>query len=103
MPSLLLDERPGGCRLRLRAMPNAKRDALGLREDGTLLVRIHAPAVDGAANDAILQYLGKELLHLPRSAVRISRGERSRDKVLEIDAPADAVRAALEPHLRPSP
>lgn len=100
MSTLLLDDRPGGCRLRLRAMPNAKRDAIGLRDDGTLLVRIHAPAVDGAANDALLQYLGKELLHLPKSALRITRGERSRDKVLEIDAPAQAVRAALEPLLQ---
>lgn len=96
MSSLVLEERPHGCRLRLRATPNAKRDAISLRADGALLVRVRAPAVEGAANEAILRYVGRELLALPRGAVRLAQGERGRDKVLEIDAPAAQVRAALE-------
>lgn len=42
-----------------------------------------APPVDGAANDALLRYLS-DLLQLPRRAITIVSGEKSRDKILAI-------------------
>lgn len=91
-----LDPCPRGCRLRLRAAPGASRTGLALREDGTLVVRVNAPPVDGAANEAITRYLAREVLGLPRAAVRLVQGERGRDKVVEIEAPIEQVRASLE-------
>lgn len=51
-----------------------------------LKVRIAAPAVDGRANDALERYLA-EALGVPRSAVRVVKGARSRDKAVAVDAP----------------
>jgi uncharacterized protein (TIGR00251 family) len=53
---------------------------------GRLKVRIAAPAVDGRANDALERYLA-ETLGVPRSAVRVVKGERSRDKIVAVDDP----------------
>lgn len=51
-----------------------------------LKVRIAAPAVDGRANDALERYLA-EALGVPRRAVRVVKGERSRDKVIAVEDP----------------
>ena len=52
--------------------------------DGVLRVRVSAPPVDGAANEALLRLLAKRF-GVPRSALRIVSGETSRMKVVEID------------------
>jgi uncharacterized protein (TIGR00251 family) len=61
-----------------------------------LKVRLHAPPVDGAANDALVALLA-ERLDIPRRDVRIVQGATSRAKVVEITGTtAGAVRALAE-------
>jgi uncharacterized protein YggU (UPF0235/DUF167 family) len=70
--------------LRLRLTPRASTNAvLGWRADGVLGVRVTAPPVEGAANRAVEALLA-ERLGLPRSAVSVARGERSRDKLVRV-------------------
>jgi uncharacterized protein (TIGR00251 family) len=71
-------------RLDVRLQPRASRDEVAGRRNGRLLVRVTAPPVDDRANRALLKLIAKEF-GVPRSAVRIVSGVRSRDKVLEID------------------
>jgi uncharacterized protein (TIGR00251 family) len=52
--------------------------------EGVLIVRVTAPPIDGRANDAALRLVAKQL-RLPKTSVRIVRGHRSRDKVIEIE------------------
>lgn len=49
-----------------------------------ILVRLAAPPVDGAANDALIAFLA-ETLGVPRRSVAIVSGETSRDKRVEIE------------------
>lgn len=70
--------------LRVRVIPRAAKNALAGEREGALLVRLTAPPVEGAANDALLRFLSKAL-QVPRSAVTLLRGETSRDKVVRID------------------
>jgi uncharacterized protein YggU (UPF0235/DUF167 family) len=51
--------------------------------NGALRVRVTAAPVDGAANDAVVRVLA-EAFDLPRSAIQIIRGTRSRNKVVAI-------------------
>jgi len=78
--------------LAVSVVPNAKRTGADGLHDGALRVRLAAPPVDGKANEVLLQWVAKELA-LPHRAVTLARGERSRRKWLEIDAPQDAVAA----------
>jgi uncharacterized protein YggU (UPF0235/DUF167 family) len=62
---------------------------------GALLVRVAAPPLDGAANEALLRLLGRELGVAP-SAIQILRGAAGREKVLSVRGlTLEAVRARL--------
>ena len=51
--------------------------------DGHLLIRVAAPPVDDAANDTLVEFLARTL-GVPRRAVRIVSGARSRNKRVAI-------------------
>ena len=78
------------------------------RHGDELKVRLAAPPVDGAANDALVRWLA-EVLDLPRAAVTLSAGHSSRSKVVAITGiTATDARARLgldrdEPPLHRSP
>ena len=61
----------------------ASRDEIAGVIDGALKVRIQTPAIENRANEAACEYLAT-LLKMPKSAVRILGGERSRRKRVEI-------------------
>jgi uncharacterized protein (TIGR00251 family) len=81
----------------VRVRASARRDELAGRRDDVLLVRVTAPALDGRANRAVCRLLAKRL-GVATSRVTIVRGERSRDKVLEVEGTDQkAVDAELGP------
>ena len=87
----------------VHAKPRAragKSRVVGLFGD-SLDVAVGAPPVDGAANEELLCFLAKAL-KLPRSQLRLLRGESSRQKLVAIETrgvlTADEVRARLEAH-----
>jgi uncharacterized protein (TIGR00251 family) len=82
-----------GVTLQVRVKPRASRDAIDGERDGALVVRLKAPPVDGAANEALSRFLGRVLRVAP-SAVRIVKGGSARQKLVAIDG-LDA-RAARE-------
>jgi uncharacterized protein (TIGR00251 family) len=93
---LELRETPGGVTLRVRVHPRASRDALGGEHGGALVVRLAAPPVDGAANEALARFLGKALGVAP-SAVSVLHGATSRNKVVRVaGVDAKAARGLLE-------
>lgn len=65
-------------------VPRASRTALAGPRHGRLLVRIAAPPVDDAANEALLTFLAS-VLGCPRRAVRLISGERAREKRVAVD------------------
>lgn len=75
--------RPDGVVLALKVQPRAPaneiRDALG----SELRVRVTAPPVDAAANEALVRFLAKEL-EVPRNRVELMRGHTSRHKLVKI-------------------
>lgn len=87
------DEPPAGCGIRVRLTPRAGRDRVdGTDEAGTLLVRVAAPPVEGAANESLVRLLAHEL-GVGRTAVRIGSGASGRVKRLRVDVAPDRVRA----------
>jgi uncharacterized protein len=68
----------------VRVIPRARRTESSGERDGAFVIRLAAPPVDGAANDALVEFLS-DTLNVPRRAVRIVSGERGRRKRVEID------------------
>jgi uncharacterized protein (TIGR00251 family) len=87
-------------RFAVRVRPGAGRTAVGGRwaapGGDALIVTVRAPAVDGKANEAVRRALA-EAFGVRRQRVAIVRGERVRDKIVEIAAdPADVARLLAE-------
>ncbi len=72
------------CTLELKIIPNAPRDELAGWLGNALKVKVHAPALEGRANDALLDFLAKKLT-VPRRAITLIRGEKSRHKVVRLE------------------
>ncbi|MGZ3665110.1 MAG: DUF167 domain-containing protein [Ktedonobacterales bacterium] len=83
--------------LAVRVTPRASRETLTLEDDGILCVRLTAPPLEGAANEALISLLA-DRLRLPKRAVTIVRGAALRDKHIAITGiTADELRARLTP------
>ena len=76
-------------RFRVRLQPRASRNEIVGVIDGALRVRLHAPPVDGAANEALVAFLA-ERLAVSRRGVRIVTGATSRTKMIEVDGVTSA-------------
>jgi len=78
-----VEARPGGVRFPVRVQPRASRTEVAGTQQGALKVRLQAPPVDGAANEALVDFLA-ESLGVPRRQVRIVSGATARTKVVEV-------------------
>ncbi|MDR1010607.1 MAG: DUF167 domain-containing protein [Opitutaceae bacterium] len=84
------------CKLAIRAVPNAPRNAVAGWLGDALKVKVRAPALEGRANEALCEFLAGAL-GLPRRAVSIAHGDKSRQKVIQIDGLSlDETRARLK-------
>ena len=79
-------------RFEVRVQPRASRTEIAGEYNGAIKVRLSAPPVDGAANDALVDLLADEL-SVSRRDVRIVSGASSRSKTVAV-AGVDA--AAVE-------
>jgi len=80
----------------IRVRPRSSRVGVTLEEGRGLVVRVHAPATEGAANEECRSVLAKAL-RVPKSAVQIARGAKSRTKQVTVAGmSAGEARARLE-------
>ena len=70
-------------RLELHVQPGAKITAAVGEHGGRLKLKIAAPPVDNKANAQLLTWLAAQL-GVPKSAVRLVRGETSRQKTVAV-------------------
>jgi len=88
MPDLLIEERDGRVHFAVRLIPRASRTAVAGVREGVLHVRVTAAPVNGAANRALTELIGKAL-RLGPSTIRIESGATSPRKRLSV--PDDAL------------
>jgi len=81
--ALDLRDTDGGITLRVRVQPRASRAGLAGEREGALVVRLTAPPVEGAANEALSRFLGR-MLGVAPSAVRVLSGGTGRNKVVSV-------------------
>ncbi len=80
----MASDQPVFARITVRVQPRASADGvLGFLSDGTLRLRVTAPPVDGAANEAVRKLLAKSL-GVARSAVHVTHGKTARRKLVRV-------------------
>jgi len=89
------DDSPMGATIEVRVIPRARKTEWAGSRQGALLIRLAAPPIDGAANDALIAFFA-ERLKVSARTVRIVGGDRARLKrILIVGLTADDVRAKL--------
>ncbi len=71
--------------LSVRIQPRASKNELMLLEGGTIKIRLTAPPVDGAANEALARFLA-DTFSVAKSQVEIVSGHTSKNKIVRISS-----------------
>ena len=82
--TLRIQRTASGVRINIRVQPRASRDEVGGLHGDALKVRVTAPAIDGAANAAVVELLAATF-GVSRRAVTLVAGANSRSKVVELE------------------
>jgi len=88
---------PDGVVIDVQVIPRAAKAGVAGTRENAVLVRLHAPPVDGAANAELVDILS-HALGVPRRAIAIATGERTRRKRVAVAGiTADEARRRLAP------
>ena len=85
----------------LKVKPNQRFDRVekiskeGVTGSAEWQIKLRAPAIDGKANEYLLDYLSR-ILGIPKSGISLKKGQTSRIKCIEISADENLVLATLE-------
>ena len=75
--------------IRVRVQPRSKNNSLGERIENEWKLHLTAPALEGKANRACIDFLANGL-RIAKSRVRLVSGEKSRHKVIALDGIEEA-------------
>jgi uncharacterized protein (TIGR00251 family) len=78
-----LKDAPGGALLAVKLQPRAAKNEIGDLLGAELRIRVTAPPVDAAANEALVRLLAQRL-DCGRGSVELVRGHTARHKVLKL-------------------
>jgi uncharacterized protein (TIGR00251 family) len=84
---------PGGWTFAIHVQPGARRSEVAGLHGERLKVRIAAPAIDGRANDALVEFVA-DRLGVPNARVTVVKGERARAKLVAVSGDCDPARLA---------
>jgi uncharacterized protein (TIGR00251 family) len=71
----------GGAAFGVRVVPRASKNEIGGRHGDAVKIRLTAPPVEGAANQALIDFLA-ERLDVSKTQIEILSGHASRDKIV---------------------
>ncbi len=87
--------RASGVRVDLRVTPRASKNAIDGVRDGRLVVKVTAPPVDAAANEAVIALMANTL-GVPKRQIALVMGATGRSKTIEVSGLSEAdLRARL--------
>lgn len=71
-------------KINIRVLPrSSQNEVVGQMADGVLKVKLTAPPVDGAANEALVELLA-EYFDISKNKIKIVRGLTSKNKVVDV-------------------
>jgi uncharacterized protein len=83
-PADAIADTPGGCLIQLKVIPRAPMTMIDGMRGGALLVKLSAPPVEGQANESLMRFIA-HICDVPRRAVTLMSGQKSRYKVVRVN------------------
>lgn len=71
-------------KFKITVKPNAKRNEVACGDNGTLIVRVAVPPIEGKANEKVIEVLS-EYFNKPRRCISIISGFKGKSKLIEVD------------------
>lgn len=71
-------------RLSIRVAPRSSKNEIVKMPDGSLKIKLHAPPVEGAANEELINLLSEEY-DVPKNKIKILKGAKGKNKIIQID------------------
>jgi uncharacterized protein len=71
-------------KLKVTVKPNARKNEVIRNADGSLLIRVAVPPVEGKANEKVIEVLS-EYLNKPKRSLSIVSGFKGKNKLIEVD------------------
>ncbi|MBD2443506.1 DUF167 domain-containing protein [Dolichospermum sp. FACHB-1091] len=68
----------------VKVKPNSQQQKIEELADGSLIVHLKSPPIDGKANEELIKLLAKKF-DVPKSSITIKSGVTSRNKLITID------------------
>ena len=78
-----ISDHPLGATFAVRVQPRGSRTAIIGSLGDAFKMTVSAPPLEGRANDAVVEFFAG-MFSVPRSAVQVVTGERSRNKVIRV-------------------
>lgn len=69
--------------LKIKVLPCSSKNEVIPLPDGSLKIKLKSPPVDGKANEELVEFLS-EYYNIPKSSVKIKKGLKSKNKIVEI-------------------
>ncbi|MGB3534263.1 MAG: DUF167 domain-containing protein [Microcoleaceae cyanobacterium] len=69
--------------LKVQVKPKTKQQKILVQPDGSLIVYLKSPPIEGKANQELIKLLAKQY-HIPKSQIIIKSGLSSRYKLIEL-------------------
>jgi uncharacterized protein len=71
-------------KLKITVKPNARKNEISRAADGTLLIRVAVPPIEGKANEKVIEVLS-EYLNKPKRSISIVSGFKGKNKIVEVE------------------
>ena len=71
-------------KLRITVKPNARKNEVLRGADGTFVIRVAVPPIEGKANEKVIEILS-DYLNIPKRSISIVSGFKGKNKLVEID------------------
>ena len=71
-------------KLRITVKPNSRKNKVTRAMDGTLVVHVNVPPIEGKANEKVIEVLS-EYLNKPKQSISIVSGFKGKNKIIEVE------------------
>lgn len=71
-------------KIKVKVKPNSQQQKIEQSEDGTWIIRLKSPPVDGKANQELIKLLAKHF-KVTKNQITVKAGRSTKNKLIEID------------------